>query len=179
MDRLWLSPSRRTASRQTLASASDDNTIRLWDATTGAWNQTLNGHNGPVSAVAFSPDGQTLASASWDDTVRLWDATTGAWKQTLKINAAVTSLSFSTDGRYINVNQSILSLDSGSPGVPDHQQQPTRTVSVSGVWVYREVQKYLWLPPDYRAECSAVYNNILALGYASGWVTFLELRHDS
>jgi WD40 repeat protein len=69
-----------------LASASDDNTVRLWDATTGAWKQTLEGHSIWVNAVAFSPDGKVLASASYDNTVRLWDATTGAWKQTFEIN---------------------------------------------------------------------------------------------
>jgi WD40 repeat protein len=45
---------------KTLASASFDRTIRLWDTATGAHRQTLEGHGGSVSAVAFSPDGKCL-----------------------------------------------------------------------------------------------------------------------
>ena len=46
-----------------LASVSHDNTVRLWDTTTGGWKQTLEGHRNWVNAVAFSPD-EVLASAS-------------------------------------------------------------------------------------------------------------------
>ena len=85
-----------------LASASDDNTVRLWDATTGAWKQTLEGHSHWVNAVAFSPDGRDLASASHDMTVRLWDATTGAWKQTLEGHRNfVDAVVFSPDGKVL------------------------------------------------------------------------------
>jgi WD40 repeat protein len=55
-----------------LASGSDDRTIRLWDAASGALLRTLEGHTYTVNSVAFSPDGRLLASASDDRTVKIW-----------------------------------------------------------------------------------------------------------
>ncbi|MEH1902891.1 MAG: AAA-like domain-containing protein, partial [Nostoc sp.] len=57
---------------QTIASASDDNTVKLWNLK-GQELQTLKGHSSSVYSVAFSPDGQTIASASDDKTVKLWN----------------------------------------------------------------------------------------------------------
>jgi WD40 repeat protein len=57
---------------KTLASASEDNTIMLWDVANRAHRQTLEGHRGSVRVVAFSPDSKTLAFASEDKTIRLW-----------------------------------------------------------------------------------------------------------
>ena len=63
---------------KTLASASFDGTVRLWNVATGRQiGHPLTGHTDGVNEVAFSPDGKTLASGSDDNTVRLWDVATG------------------------------------------------------------------------------------------------------
>ena len=84
---------------QTLASGSQDSTIRLWDTHTGKLKMTLIGETGSIYSVAFSPDGQTLASGSQDSTIRLWDTHTGKLKMTLIEHAGwVASVAFSPDG---------------------------------------------------------------------------------
>jgi WD40 repeat protein len=57
---------------KTLATGSDDNTVRLWNLK-GEHLKTLTGHSSYVWSVAFSPDGKTLATGSSDKTVRLWN----------------------------------------------------------------------------------------------------------
>ena len=81
-----------------LASASSDNTVKIWDANSGACLQTLKGHSEQVSSVAFSYDSTQLASGSDDSTVKIWDANSGACLQTLKGHSEqVSSVAFSYD----------------------------------------------------------------------------------
>ncbi|KNG47044.1 vegetative incompatibility protein het-e-1 [Stemphylium lycopersici] len=87
---------------QLVASASYDNTVRLWEAATGTHRSTLEGHSKAVKAVAFSPDGQLVASASYDNTVRLWEAATGTHRSTLEGHSeAVNAVAFSPDGQLV------------------------------------------------------------------------------
>ncbi|MGH8900993.1 MAG: hypothetical protein ACRDYA_04740 [Egibacteraceae bacterium] len=89
---------------KTIASVSDDQTVRLWDVATGQpLGQPLTGHTGTVRGVAFSPDGKILASASRDRTVRLWDVATGqSLGQPLTGHTdQVEGVAFSPDGRMI------------------------------------------------------------------------------
>ncbi|MFO7565126.1 MAG: pentapeptide repeat-containing protein [Enhygromyxa sp.] len=57
------------------------------------------GHRGPVTSVAWSPDGTRLASSSWDNTVRVWDAHDGTLVSTLQGHeVGVTGVAWSPDG---------------------------------------------------------------------------------
>jgi WD40 repeat protein len=70
-----------TGPQDMVVTAGDDDTIRVWDATTGKQRLriALDGQGGmSIRALALSPDGKRLVSSSMrDDSVYLWDAGTG------------------------------------------------------------------------------------------------------
>ena len=107
-----------------LASASWDNTVRVWDASTGRKMLTLNGHTELVVRVAFSPNGKRLASVGHDGSIKVWDATTGQEKLTFKGHdqAPVFGVAFSPDGKRTSLGSRSVVVwvgfcrVSGSPG---------------------------------------------------------------
>jgi eukaryotic-like serine/threonine-protein kinase len=133
----------------TVASASWDKTVRLWDVAGRRVRQTLGGYKGRVTALAFSPDGRTLAIAAWDENwittpgeIRLRDLATGAERvfrtptESALAAGGVTSLTFSPDsktlalgiGRFLNLKDTtgkvvLLASDTG---------RPRRTMPVEG-----------------------------------------------
>ena len=87
-----------------IVSASNDWTVRIWDAQTGQQiGQPLEGHTNNVNSSSFSPDGKRIVSASNDETVRIWDAQTGRQLgQPLEGHTSVVeSASFSPDRKRI------------------------------------------------------------------------------
>ena len=73
--------------------------LRFWSADTGDHLFTREGHNGPITSVAFSTDNKLLASGSRDDTIRLWNPTTGQHLTTFRGHSGdVNSVALSSDG---------------------------------------------------------------------------------
>jgi hypothetical protein len=87
---------------RTLASASGDDRLRLWDADTLQPRRTLPLKAGAVSAVGFSPDGKTVACGCADGTVRLWEVATAQERISLSRHwEPVTALTFRPGGRIL------------------------------------------------------------------------------
>jgi WD40 repeat protein len=159
-----------------LASSSNHETVRIWDAETGTLQHTLDGHTARVNSIAFSHDGRQLASSSYDETVRIWDAETGALQQTLEINASPEQLLFSPDDLYC-----ITEL--GSTALRQSPLFPIRTYEWSGYcvssdysWITWNGSKVLWLPTEYRPTCSIVKDQTIMIGCASGRVLLFEFN---
>ncbi|XP_025833308.1 F-box/WD repeat-containing protein 7-like isoform X2 [Agrilus planipennis] len=64
-----------------IVSGSDDNTLKVWSATTGKCLRTLVGHTGGVWSSQMS--GSIIISGSTDRTLKVWDAETGVCIHTL------------------------------------------------------------------------------------------------
>ena len=80
-------------------SASDDQTLKVWDLSTGEEVRTLTGHSGGVTAVSVTPDGTRAISASDDQTLKVWDLSTGEEVRTLTGHSGgVTAVSVTPDG---------------------------------------------------------------------------------
>lgn len=67
-----------------IASASRDNSARLWDLASGKLLHELLGHTGHVMCVDFSHDGGRLLTGSNDGTIRVWNTGTGQPEQTIE-----------------------------------------------------------------------------------------------
>jgi len=87
---------------ETLASASGDRKINLWNVQTGELLRTLSGHTAGVRTLAIAADRHTLVSGSEDQTLKVWDLPSGKLQQTLSGHTGrVLSVAISPDGQIL------------------------------------------------------------------------------
>jgi WD40 repeat protein len=85
-----------------LATGSVDNTIKLWDVSTGQELRTLKGPVNKFGAVAFSRDGKWLAGGGVDGKIHLWDVDSGEdVRDFAGHKLRIMALAFSRDGRLL------------------------------------------------------------------------------
>lgn len=148
----------------------------LWDASTGQCLQTLRGHMTNISMLAFSSNGRLLASASGDpdddwafsrsnldyNSLRIWNPFTGQCLHIIDGTPGIRSLSFSSDGQYLNTSLGALSLSPFSESVEENDDTKP-LLFVTNTWIILNGQNHLWLPPEYRPKYTAVYGNIIVI----------------
>eukprot|EP00172_Hildenbrandia_rubra_P002306 Plantae.Rhodophyta-Hildenbrandia_rubra.ctg3060.p1 GENE.Plantae.Rhodophyta-Hildenbrandia_rubra.ctg3060~~Plantae.Rhodophyta-Hildenbrandia_rubra.ctg3060.p1 ORF type:complete len:884 (-),score=180.11 Plantae.Rhodophyta-Hildenbrandia_rubra.ctg3060:1565-4216(-) len=88
-----------SSSGKTIATGSQDRTVKLWNPQNGSLVAECRGHRRGIWSVAFSPSEKFLASAAGDSTVRIWSEEDGACLRTLEgHNAGVLKVLFLSGG---------------------------------------------------------------------------------
>ncbi len=97
-----------------MASGGLDKKLNVWNLESGELVESLPGHEFGIQTVAFSPDSKTLVAGGGDDRapdwhrrlhgeVKIWTIQSDQEPQTLQVSAAVTSVAYSADQRFIAV----------------------------------------------------------------------------
>lgn len=121
---------------QTVAMATEDGSVRLWDLPHKSVQSTLEAHSGLVWNAQFSHDGQFLATAGDDSLLKLWKPGQTEPLQTFKNANAIRGLAISRDGKFLyaggrdgSLNK--FSTSSAEPLVSTQQQKSIFTVALS------------------------------------------------
>ena len=122
-----------------LCTASQDQTVRIWELGSGRTQTMLQGHSRAVTDCRFLPDGEHLLSSSEDKTLRLWDLATGKTQgEPLRGHVdRITGIAVSRDGlRAVSASEDqtlrlwdLTTLQSIGPGLRGH----VRSISAVGL----------------------------------------------
>lgn len=144
-----------------LATAGDENTIKIWEIATGAPKQTLKGHSAEIYSIAFSANGKWLASGSADKTVKVWDTTEGKELHTLSGHEGmVRSVAFSPDSKW---------LVSGSNDKTVRVWDPESGQPVSTIQGHTDSVTSVAFSPDGKMLATAGWDRLIKLWETGTW----------
>ncbi|MBN3950075.1 MAG: protein kinase [Nostoc sp. NMS7] len=145
-----------------LASASYDETIKLWNLATGEEIYTLTGHSDSVDSISISSDSKTLASGSDDKTIKLWNLATGKIIRTLTGHTeSVKSVAISPDGK---------TLASGSN---DNTIRLWNLTTGKTIRTLRDFSLHIAISPDGKTLVSSSGKSIKLWNLATGEISAL------
>lgn len=88
-----------------VAGSQDEFEIYVWSVQTGSLLDTLAGHEGPISCLAFGVESSILASSSWDKTIRIWNIFSRAQQvEPIEIEHDVLAITMRPDSKEIAVS---------------------------------------------------------------------------
>ncbi len=94
-----------------LASGGYDQTIQVWNATSGQHIATYHGHSNEIVSLAWSPDGKYIASCDDEDySLHIWNSQTGQIVLMLPMQNGARSVSWSPNGKFIAVGSDTISV---------------------------------------------------------------------
>jgi WD40 repeat protein len=132
-------------------SGCQDGKGRLWDLDTKALQpvRELKGeHKGPITAVAFTPDGKYCATGGEDREIQLWDVATGELKYRFPAGhrAAVTSLAFTPQSQLVSAGKdgTVRLWTVGQTGARQERSFPSRSGDVTSLGVSPDGKEVLY-----------------------------------
>jgi WD40 repeat protein len=117
---------------KTIFTSTNNNTVLVWDAESGALMKTITNYYGYITSIGVSQDGSMLATGSSDGTITLWNVDTAAEIAFLTDHSnKVTNITFSADGSLMASASSDNSVILWS--MPDAQQIFSQSYGEAGI----------------------------------------------
>src|SRR6266566_2960270 len=163
-----------------IASASEDQTVQVWDAATGSNPIIYRGHTDYVFAVAWSPDGKLIASGGRDKTVQVWPVPQGAQV----VDPAAEGNVFTYRGHTTNVSTVAWSPDGKriASGAWDNTVQVWEPTPESNTLTYKGhlsfVNTVAW-SPDGKRIASGAWDNTVQVWDVTTRLTYVTYRGHS
>jgi WD40 repeat protein len=184
-----------------LLAVADDAVVNILDVKSRAIVDTIEPKHF-IATLAFSPDNTTLVIQLEDGRLTLYNRLSRVHRMA-RIDAGISRLGFSHDGRYLVHRDGAYVLDNYSGFNPDIDDMGNCSLSpsvrgggssvceseensiipvlrtlyeINNRWLICSGKRLLWLPPEYRPTGTALHNSTVALVPQVGNVLFLTFK---
>lgn len=168
-----------------LASVDYLGNANFWDSNTWGLQRTLSFKKEnfqPSISIAFSQNSTRFAGII-RGSVAIWDAEKYICLQSLQVSLPRHSWYYNNQiskfaESYIDTTYGRILLDLPSGSTSNEREMLLNRWRIDDDWLIRDGRKLLWLPPDFRPLCMAIYDDLLVLGHHSGKLSFFEGNVD-